>query len=119
MQPLSPYLFTITIEFFSNLMGIEMARGGVIPLFKRVCRSMSHLLYAEDLLVLIKQKKSGLETLMSVFEEFGKWTGHCSNQLKNMIYFSRTCSGKTYACCTGKTNLWFDRGSPMGVLLRG
>lgn len=50
-NPLSPYIFTMVMEYFSCLMESTVIRKHIVPLHRLVQPHISHLIYADNLLV--------------------------------------------------------------------
>jgi len=91
-DPMSPYLFILCAEGFSSLLGrdeLEGKIGGV-----QICRSapsVSHLLFADDSLILwvlfrsIEEEASHLRELLGVYESC---SGQVINAEKSTVLFS-------------------------------
>jgi len=50
-DPLSPYIFVIAMELWSIQMDIAIALGNIQPIKKGMRNYVSHLLYADDMLI--------------------------------------------------------------------
>ncbi|KAJ6795099.1 Uncharacterized protein M6B38_227070 [Iris pallida] len=87
-DPLSPYLFTLVMEYFTCLMDIAVHRERIVPIYSRVSPVVSHLIYADDLLVLLRPSMRGMRELAAVMEEFGQLSGLRLNRDKSKVYFS-------------------------------
>jgi hypothetical protein len=69
--PFSPYLFLICAESLSNLLLYEEEVGGIDGV--RVCRntpSVSHLLFADDSLILTKMDMTNVTSLQQVLDTY-------------------------------------------------
>ena len=70
-DPLSPYLFLLCAEGLSSLLQFEEEAGGIEGI--RVCRnapSVSHLLFADDSLVLIRADVMNATSLQNVLDTY-------------------------------------------------
>jgi hypothetical protein len=93
-DPLSPYLFLICAEGFSTLLNAAEERGlleGVT-----ICNnapSISHLLFADDSLLLLKVKDESAHHLQNILQLYENCSGQIINKEKSSIMFSRNTSG--------------------------
>ncbi|PKI35180.1 hypothetical protein CRG98_044455 [Punica granatum] len=85
-DPLSPYLFVIAIEVLSQLLNaaVESGRMGYHPFSSRV--KLTHLGFADDLLIFLKGEKKSVDTLLEVFHEFYIMSDLKLNPSKTEIY---------------------------------
>lgn len=93
-DPLSPILFIIGSEVLSRLLhreelnqnfhGIKMDKSGP---------AVSHLLYADDLLVMSRVAKKETETFRRCFDIYCSWSGQEANLDKSNILF---CKNSTH-----------------------
>ncbi|PKI31207.1 hypothetical protein CRG98_048402, partial [Punica granatum] len=75
-DPISPYLFVISMEILSRLLyraetngeikGIQISRGGP---------QITHLMFADDLLILTKATEANIRTTKSILDKFCAWSG--------------------------------------------
>ncbi|KAJ9536708.1 LOW QUALITY PROTEIN: hypothetical protein OSB04_un000093 [Centaurea solstitialis] len=74
--PLSPYLFTLVMETFSSLFRRRVARDEAFS-FHKGCASLSitHLCFADDLMVFTKGDVNSVMVLKEVLEDFAKISG--------------------------------------------
>ncbi|KAJ6835850.1 uncharacterized protein M6B38_329970 [Iris pallida] len=91
-DPLSPYLFTLVMEYFTCMIDIAVHCGRIVPLFRLVSPAVSHLIYADDLLVLLQPTMRGMRALSDIMEEFGRLSGLQLNREKSRVYFSSRCT---------------------------
>lgn len=89
-DPLSPYLFIIMQEVLSRLLrkSFEERRIGY---FSHPVGSplVSHLFYADDLLVFANGEKRSLHRLINIFYHYAKGSGQLINKDKSVIFFSK------------------------------
>ncbi|KAJ6809410.1 uncharacterized protein M6B38_160565 [Iris pallida] len=91
-DPLSPYLFTLVMEYFTCMMDTAVHSKRIVPLFRLVSPVVSHLIYADDLLVLLQPSILGMRALSDIMEEFGRLSGLQLNRKKSRVYFSSRCT---------------------------
>jgi hypothetical protein len=87
-DPLSPYLFLLCAEGLSSLLLHEEEVGGIDGV--RVCRnapSVSHLLFADDSLILMKADMNNA-TSLQVLDTYCANSGQLVSLSKSSIYFS-------------------------------
>ncbi|GKB13443.1 RNA-directed DNA polymerase, eukaryota, reverse transcriptase zinc-binding domain protein [Tanacetum coccineum] len=87
-DPMSPYLFTLVMEVLSLSMekNIEDSNGFG---YHFGCKELklSHMCFADDLLVLCKGNKESIEVIKRSLEEFSKASGLVPNLGKSIIFF--------------------------------
>lgn len=87
-DPLSPYLFTLLMQNFTSIID-EKVGSGDIKLYKlHGARAVSHLVYADDLVVFCKARANSLSAVKSVFDIFAKSTGLGVSERKSEVFFS-------------------------------
>ena len=62
-NPLSPYIFVLIMEFWSVHMELSLASARLSPLKRVGVDQVSHLLFAEDMLIYCKVDKSSFKEL--------------------------------------------------------
>ncbi|KAJ6793872.1 Uncharacterized protein M6B38_234015 [Iris pallida] len=82
------------MEYFTCLMDLAVHRGRLVPLFRRMDPPVTHLIYADDLLVFIQPSTEGLQTLAGIMEDLKSFSGLQMNRDKSRVYFSSRCSQK-------------------------
>ena len=83
-DPLSPLLFVITMEFFSRMIKLLGTQGYQFhPGCKRM--GLTHLLFADDLLIFSKADPDTIQSIMQALEEFKNATGLQVNMSKSQI----------------------------------
>jgi hypothetical protein len=92
-DPLSPYLFLLCAEGLSILLLYEEEVGGIDGV--RVCRnapSVSHLLFADDSLILMKADMNNATSLQHVLDTYCANSGQLVSLSKSSIFFSPNTS---------------------------
>lgn len=67
-DPSSPYLFTIVMEYFTVLMDLKVSSGKFKPIFN-VEPALTHLIYANDLLIFCKADCLADMTIKKIFNK--------------------------------------------------
>ncbi|GJZ97378.1 RNA-directed DNA polymerase, eukaryota, reverse transcriptase zinc-binding domain protein [Tanacetum coccineum] len=87
-DPISPYLFTLFMEVFSVIMekNIEESSGFG---YHFGCNELklSHMCFADDLLVLCTGNKESIEVIKKSLDEFSQVSGLIPNLGKSIIFF--------------------------------
>ena len=86
--PLSPYLFIMCAEVFSNLITHAEQQKLIQGLKFSRDLSISHLLFADDSLIFIKATVEDCKNLKSLFECYEKASGQIFNMEKSSMFFS-------------------------------
>jgi len=84
-DPLSPYLFVIVMEFWSIKMQLAITSRQIQPL-KREQQDVTHLLFADDMLVFCKGNKNSVSALNSLLEDLFLNTGLEINKQKSKYF---------------------------------
>ena len=88
-DPLSPYLFLICAEALSNMLQVEENNGTLI--WVKVCREapqISHLLFADDSLILMRADGPNVACLRRVLDDYCTSSSQLVSEAKSSIYFS-------------------------------
>ncbi|CAN1773889.1 LINE-1 retrotransposable element ORF2 protein [Linum perenne] len=87
-DPISPFLFVLSMEVLSCLFAqaVEQKKYAVHPQCKSI--SLTHLCFADDLLVFAKASSDGVKTVKSILERFHKLSGLRFNSEKSKIYIA-------------------------------
>ena len=88
-DPLSPYLFLICAEGLSSILSHMAEVRGIEGV--RVCRnapSVSHLLFADDSLILMKANMTNATSLRQALDQYCASSGQLVSQSKCSIFFS-------------------------------
>ncbi|KAF7812572.1 reverse transcriptase [Senna tora] len=86
-DPLSPYLFIMAMELLSKCIEFEVARGKWKSPSVKGTR-ISHLLYADDVLLFVKIDKNSVLTVKKALGLFLDISGLSVNESKSSIWFS-------------------------------
>lgn len=93
-DPLLQYLFTLVMKYFSYLLDATVAWNRIQPLYKRIQPHVSHLIYADDLLVFITPSMNGLKVVAEIMNTFGVHSWLHLNRDKTRVYFNKLCLDK-------------------------
>ncbi|GJT20143.1 RNA-directed DNA polymerase, eukaryota, reverse transcriptase zinc-binding domain protein [Tanacetum coccineum] len=87
-DPISPYLFTLVMEVF-NLIMCKNINDSPDYGYHFGCKDLklSHLCFADDLLVICKGNKESMEVVKKSLEEFSEVSGLNPNLGKSIIFF--------------------------------
>jgi len=80
------------MEFWSIQTDVALAYGRIESIRRDVHNFVTHLLFADDMLVFLKANKLSLLTLRTLLEELKLNTCLTINIQKSKIYFSKECS---------------------------
>jgi hypothetical protein len=88
-DPLSPYLFVLAMEGFSLLLE-EMARCNSLFSFHPKSRpiQLTHLCFADDLLIFSAASLDFVRAIAGVLEEFENLSGLCANPSKSSLFYA-------------------------------
>lgn len=93
--PLSPYLFCLVMDAFSNLLESRGFRGIVFDQY-----SLTHLLYADDVLIFGEATEENCNILVNILQDFADTTGLQVNHGKSAIMFPRNQDYSQAICNT-------------------
>ena len=103
-DPLSPYLFLLCTDGLSSLLLYEEEVGGIDGI--RVCRnapSVSHLLFADDSLILMKADMNNATSLQRVLDSYCANSGQMVSLTKSSIFspliLMLSLGQKSVLCC--------------------
>lgn len=106
-DPLSPYLFVLCIEVFSQLLNSKYADGSIGHHPNAVNPRISHLVFADDIMVFFDGERSSLQNISDTFDVFSGWSGLTLNRMKTELY----TAGLTQAETADFASLGFTLGS--------
>jgi hypothetical protein len=100
---LSPYLFLLCAEGFSALLQQAEHEGRIAGV--KVCQnapSVSHLLFADDSLILIRATEGDAKQLQDILDLYESVSGQMINKAKSAVLFSRNTRAqrKEEVCAT-------------------
>ncbi|KAH9755242.1 reverse transcriptase domain-containing protein [Citrus sinensis] len=90
--PLSPYLFIMCVEVFSNLMVNAENQKLINGLKFSRDLSVTHLLFADDSLVFTKASINDCRNLRKIFDNYAAASGQVFNFEKSSMFFSSSTS---------------------------
>ncbi|GJX73331.1 RNA-directed DNA polymerase, eukaryota [Tanacetum coccineum] len=87
-DPISPYLFTLVMEVFTLIMMKNIEESDEFG-YHFGCKELklSHMCFADDLLVLCKGNKESLKVIKKSLKEFNQVSGLTSNLGKSVMFF--------------------------------
>lgn len=87
--PLSPFLFTIVMEFFSIMMDKYAASHMIASPFVKGNITISHLMFADDLIIFSKASHFKAANLKHFLDHFKNFTGLGVNWSKSALFFCK------------------------------
>lgn len=89
-DPLSPYLFVLCADVLSGLIRAEVTSQNIHGVkIARTAPQISHLFFADDILLFSKANKSEAEKIMSILTRYKRASGQVVNLDKSEATFSR------------------------------
>jgi hypothetical protein len=88
-DPLSPYLFLLCAEGFSAFLTEAENAGRIRGVW--ICQnapSISHLLFADDCLLLVRANRKNAEQIQSILNLYEQVSGQTINKAKSAVLFS-------------------------------
>lgn len=91
---LSPYLFVLCMNVLS--LKIDKASKEKKFRFHPRCQSLAltHLCFADDLMVFVEGSKESIEGVLSIFDEFATWSGLSISLEKSTVYMAGISAGE-------------------------
>uniref|UniRef100_A0A0V0HYM8 Putative ovule protein n=1 Tax=Solanum chacoense TaxID=4108 RepID=A0A0V0HYM8_SOLCH len=86
-DPLSPYIFIICMESLSRLINYAIEEHQPVKI-GRICTPISHLLFADDIILLAKADAENATTIIHIFNTLSNQSGQNINFNKSSIIFS-------------------------------
>ncbi|XP_074301052.1 uncharacterized protein LOC141632401 [Silene latifolia] len=98
-EPLSPLLFTVAMEYFSRI--LAYTTDTMAFKFHPMCGklSLSHLMFADDLLLFSKGDIGSIMVLLRSFSTFSQASGLQMNATKTNAYFQGVLRKSKLMCC--------------------
>lgn len=94
-DPISSYLFTLCSEILSRLLLQEESHGCLQGIqMGRNAPRISHLLFADDLLLFAKATLREASTLNDCLEKYMAWLGQKVNKSKSSVHLLRILEGR-------------------------
>lgn len=87
-DPLSPYLFAMVMEFLTLKLDIDFLKGNISPIYQAE-PIITHLLYADDILIMAKATKGNAEIIYHILQDMKFYSGLELNTEKSKIFFSK------------------------------
>ncbi|KAG7579142.1 Reverse transcriptase domain [Arabidopsis thaliana x Arabidopsis arenosa] len=85
-DPLSPYLFVLAMEVFSNLLHSRYAAGYIHYHPKASDLNISHLMFADDVMIFFDGGSSSLHGICETLDDFASWSGLKVNKDKSQLF---------------------------------
>lgn len=95
-DPISPYIFILCMEMLSKYINhqVDIRKWDSINLGYN-CPPLSHLFFADDLVLIGKAKAKTSFTIQKALKHFCKILGQSINYKKSRIIFSKNCNSTT------------------------
>ncbi|XP_013617795.1 PREDICTED: uncharacterized protein LOC106324361 [Brassica oleracea var. oleracea] len=106
-DPLSPYLFFIALEVFSQMLNAKFRVGDIGYHPKTSDLEVTHLVFADDIMIFFDGKKNSLANIVDTMELFATWSGLRMNKEKTKLFVG----GLNQAETTELRSLGFTLGS--------
>jgi hypothetical protein len=97
-DPLSPYIFVMVMEFWSIRMELANVEGKIQNFKRSQELQVSHLLFADDMLVFCRANKHSFDGLNNLLSDLSHNTGLNINRSKSKVFFSTGCSNRGELC---------------------
>ncbi|XP_059440565.1 uncharacterized protein LOC132173020 [Corylus avellana] len=105
-DPLSPFLFILGAEILSRLIEREESLGLLHGIkMARRCPTISHLLFADDVIIFSKANESEARVILKCLNTYSSWSGQHINISKSAMFFSRNCSSNAKNAVKGILHL--------------
>lgn len=92
-NPMSPLLFVMALERLSHCIMDAVNDGSWIPLkFEHGGPSVSHLMFADDILLIIEASQNCAQKILDILHLFGTCSGQSVNKSKSCVFFSHNTS---------------------------
>ncbi|WOL17301.1 hypothetical protein Cni_G26092 [Canna indica] len=104
-DPLSPYLFVLTAHVLTCLIDKAVQSGKLTPFKIRNAAPVSHLLFADDILLTFRANPNSLDSVKKIFKDFEKFTGLSVNFEKSSIFYPKSTSRECIAHISSIMNI--------------
>ncbi|KAA0035248.1 LINE-1 retrotransposable element ORF2 protein [Cucumis melo var. makuwa] len=84
-DPLSPFIFVIAMDYLSRLLSHLETKGAIKGVSFNNCCNISHLLFADDVLIFVEDNEKYLSNLQMALSLFEKASGLTFNHSKSTI----------------------------------
>lgn len=85
-DPLSPYFFVLAMEVFSKLLHSRFVLGYIAFHPKSSELNLSHLMFADDVMVFFDGSSSSLHGIYETMDDFASWSGLHLNREKTVLF---------------------------------
>ena len=85
-DPLSPYLFVLAMEVFSQMLNKEYASGHIGFHPSASNPPVSHLAFADDVMIFFDGHYASLQNISATLERFASWSGLSMNRNKTELF---------------------------------
>lgn len=105
-DPLSPYPFLLVAEGLSSMLQGAENRGDLVGI--RVCREapmISHLLFADDSLILMQADRNNADHLKAILDTYCQNSGQKISEAKSSIFFSGNTAVEDKAVVCGSLDI--------------
>lgn len=88
-DPLSPYLFLLCVEGFSNVLDQASLSGSINGCkISPLAPIITHLLFGDDSFLFFKENMAEVATVKGLLNNYEKWSGQSVNYKKLGVFFS-------------------------------
>ncbi|PKU64267.1 Putative ribonuclease H protein [Dendrobium catenatum] len=112
--PLSPYLFCIAMDAFSCMIDNPSSNDRFIGI-QRKEMALTHLLYADDLLIFGEASSLNCTVLMGILDSFAKMSGLLVNHEKSKLIISKAIPNTLAVCEALNLNSLGDKMTYLGI----
>ncbi|XP_072064253.1 uncharacterized protein [Arachis hypogaea] len=108
-DPMSPYLFVLCMEMIACFISHRVSQGLWNPVaVSRNGPRLSHLMFADDLLLFCKASKAQVIEVMHCLDLFSRASGLKVNLHKSKAQCSKRVSERRKEVLSGVSNIWFS-----------
>ncbi|KAK2642188.1 hypothetical protein Ddye_023951 [Dipteronia dyeriana] len=107
---LSPLLFGLAEDFLSRLLSRMVESDQLLPISSpRGFSALTHLLYADDVLVFCRGTVKNLKSVMLAFRVYGSISGQLVDWIKSSIFFGSSISPARISCLQSLVGIQIGR----------